>query len=401
MVISPDSRPYRSDAPLQSSSSSGRSPAGLTTTAWSPCAQLTLADWVRQGRWLGALGRGSGWWIGDWVRYGTARYGDRYGPAARVTGYDVQSLRNMAYVAGRFQTPRRRDALSFSHHAELAGLPLEEQDLWLDRAEAGRCQFAPCARSCARRSDGSLRVGRWPKHGANVTQRPPPPVRRQSPAAWSLRLQDSLTARGTRRGLLRAPDPRVACTRAGQPLPSRWCVQNADVVSLQPPTRGSRILVTCTRPALSWPARMADERARVRRPDRLRTWALARRNPERGASSCSFHGPGRARADICASRRCDARNASPRAIPGRHGARFRSAGWARPWALTAASFRGVRPTRQENSFGAGRRRAHHIPTRLTRPDVPSRPFLQQQRRHSVRRNRAPGLCRNLRRLRRS
>jgi len=42
----------------------------------------------------------------------------------------------MAYVAGRFEVPRRREALSFSHHAELAGLPAEEQDLWLDRAEA-------------------------------------------------------------------------------------------------------------------------------------------------------------------------------------------------------------------------------------------------------------------------
>jgi hypothetical protein len=112
-------------------------PAAISTTAWSPRVALTVADWIRQGRWLGALGRGSGWWIGDWVRYGSARYGDRYRPAARATGYDVHSLRNMAYVAGRFDVPRRRESLSFSHHAELASLPVEEQDLWLDRAEAG------------------------------------------------------------------------------------------------------------------------------------------------------------------------------------------------------------------------------------------------------------------------
>jgi hypothetical protein len=135
MLTSPDSRPYSLDAPAPASSP--RSPAALTTTAWSPCMELTVADWARQGRWLGALGRGSGWWIGDWVRYGNARYGDRYGAAARVTGYDAQSLRNMAYVAGRFDVPRRRGGLSFSHHAELAGLPAAQQDLWLDRAEAG------------------------------------------------------------------------------------------------------------------------------------------------------------------------------------------------------------------------------------------------------------------------
>jgi hypothetical protein len=112
-------------------------PARLTTTAWFAQGSLAVGDWVRQGRWLGALGRASGWWIGDWVRYGNARYGERYKAAALVTGYDVHSLRNMAYVAGRFDVLRRRPCLSFSHHAELACLQPEEQELWLDRAEAG------------------------------------------------------------------------------------------------------------------------------------------------------------------------------------------------------------------------------------------------------------------------
>ena len=134
MAISSHSTPYR--AGVSASVSSPRRPAALTATAWVPRVELAVSGWAVQGRWLGALGRGSGWWIGDWVRYGNARYGERYGPAARLTGYDVQSLRNMAYVAGRFEAPRRREALSFSHHAELAGLPAEEQELWLDRAEA-------------------------------------------------------------------------------------------------------------------------------------------------------------------------------------------------------------------------------------------------------------------------
>jgi hypothetical protein len=54
-----------------------------------------------------------------------------------VTGYDVQSLMNMSYVASRFDASRRRPGLSFSHHAELAALPPEDQELWLDRAEVG------------------------------------------------------------------------------------------------------------------------------------------------------------------------------------------------------------------------------------------------------------------------
>jgi hypothetical protein len=109
----------------------------LTPTSWAAGRDLEVAEWVEQGRCLGAIGRASAWWIGDWVRYGSARYGDRYAAASRVTGYDVQSLMNMAYVASRFAPDRRRRSLSFSHHAEIAGLAPEDRELWLDRAEAG------------------------------------------------------------------------------------------------------------------------------------------------------------------------------------------------------------------------------------------------------------------------
>ena len=125
-------RPDRGGAPPTIPAT--RAQVGLTSKSWSPRAALTVADWVRLGRGLGALSRASGWWLGDWLRYGNARYGERYGAAARITGYDVQSLMNMAYVAGRFDVSRRREDLSFSHHAEVASLPAEEQDRWLDRA---------------------------------------------------------------------------------------------------------------------------------------------------------------------------------------------------------------------------------------------------------------------------
>jgi hypothetical protein len=111
--------------------------SAITPTSWSAGGELAVSEWVEQGRWLGAIGRASAWWIGDWIRYGSARYGDRYAAASQVTGYDVQSLMNMAYVASRFDVNRRRPGLSFSHHAELAGLAPEDQELWLDRIESG------------------------------------------------------------------------------------------------------------------------------------------------------------------------------------------------------------------------------------------------------------------------
>jgi hypothetical protein len=106
----------------------------LTPTSWMSGPDLGPADWIQWGRWLGTVGRGSGWWIGDWVRYGNARYGERYKLVANITGYDTQTLMNMAYVTSRFAPSRRREGLSFSHHAEVAALCQEEQDRWLERA---------------------------------------------------------------------------------------------------------------------------------------------------------------------------------------------------------------------------------------------------------------------------
>jgi hypothetical protein len=83
---------------------------------------------------LAEFGRVNNWWVGDWIRYGSAHWGEKYTEAARVTGLDAKTLRNIAYVASRFQLSRRRDNLSWTHHAELAALSPEQQDQWLDRA---------------------------------------------------------------------------------------------------------------------------------------------------------------------------------------------------------------------------------------------------------------------------
>lgn len=107
----------------------------LSRTAWVPEVDLDMREWVTCGRRLGALGRGIAWWIGDWLRYGNARYGEKYSRAARLTGYDAQSLMNMAYVASRFDVSRRREQLSWSHHAEVAALDSSTQDRWLDLAQ--------------------------------------------------------------------------------------------------------------------------------------------------------------------------------------------------------------------------------------------------------------------------
>ncbi|HEV3322543.1 MAG TPA: hypothetical protein VG147_10210 [Solirubrobacteraceae bacterium] len=95
-------------------------------------------EWLLEGHRIGTMFRGSPWWIGDWLLYGTARWGERYAEAAKVTGYDAKSLRNMRYIASRFDLSLRRDNLTWSHHALLAGCDPDQQMYWLDRASADR-----------------------------------------------------------------------------------------------------------------------------------------------------------------------------------------------------------------------------------------------------------------------
>jgi hypothetical protein len=120
----------------------GGAPGALSKIAWVPRRDLGHTDWLATGRRLGTIGRCSQWWIGDWVRYGTARWGEKYAEAARVTGYDVASLRNMAWVASRFDLSLRNDKLSWSHHVLLAPLEPEEQRKWLRRASEERLSVA-------------------------------------------------------------------------------------------------------------------------------------------------------------------------------------------------------------------------------------------------------------------
>lgn len=116
--------------------------SGISKIAWVPPADLEQAEWLSTGRRLGAIGRCSQWWIGDWIRFGTARWGERYTEAARVTGYDVASLRNMAWVAAQFDLSLRSDKLSWSHHVLLAPLPEDEQRHWIAKAVEQRLSVA-------------------------------------------------------------------------------------------------------------------------------------------------------------------------------------------------------------------------------------------------------------------
>lgn len=97
--------------------------------------RMTFEDWAHAGCQLSGIVDSSSWWLGDWLVFGKTHYADCYQLAIQRAGLRYQTLRNYAWVARRFEVNRRRAKLTFQHHAEIASLPIEEQDRLLDLAE--------------------------------------------------------------------------------------------------------------------------------------------------------------------------------------------------------------------------------------------------------------------------
>jgi hypothetical protein len=100
-----------------------------------PPGSLPYAKWLSVGRELSAVADSSAWCLGDWLIYGEDAFPGRYREAINQTSLKYQTLRNYAWVARRFTFARRRSALSFGHHAEVAGLSDPEQEFWMRKAE--------------------------------------------------------------------------------------------------------------------------------------------------------------------------------------------------------------------------------------------------------------------------
>ena len=105
---------------------------------WQLPQDLTEAEWRQAGEMLGKVERSVTWWLGDWWAFGEARYGERKA-VVEADGWEGPAFKtcaNAASVCESFkETSRRREHLSFSHHAEVAALPRDEADAVLSWAE--------------------------------------------------------------------------------------------------------------------------------------------------------------------------------------------------------------------------------------------------------------------------
>lgn len=82
----------------------------------------SFEEWQSMGDWLQSAERSLMWWIGDWVRFGEHKWGEKYAQAIDATGQSYQTLRDAAWVSGAFGLSERSDKLGWSHYRQAASV---------------------------------------------------------------------------------------------------------------------------------------------------------------------------------------------------------------------------------------------------------------------------------------
>jgi len=108
--------------------------ATLTRTGLTITGDMPYDRWEFLGQKLRAFEGSVMWWLGDWLNYGEAAYGEKYSQAIAATDYAYTTLAQAAWVAKAVQFCNRLQNLSWSHHREVADLDPAEQDAILDKA---------------------------------------------------------------------------------------------------------------------------------------------------------------------------------------------------------------------------------------------------------------------------
>ena len=128
-----------------------------------PIGTPTFEQWQEVGKFIRRSGSAVHFWIGDWLNYGEQKWGEMYTQAIEETGYDYQTVANDKYVASKVPFSRRRENLSFSSHGEVAKLPPEEQDKFLDLAEQNHLKTKELRELIKGKPKGNVPIPEVPK----------------------------------------------------------------------------------------------------------------------------------------------------------------------------------------------------------------------------------------------
>lgn len=97
--------------------------------------ETTFEQWSEIGQWLQSVERSVMWWIGDWVRFGEHRWGEKYAQAIEATGHSYQTIADAKWVASSFEFSERSENLPWSHYRQVASLQKASRLSLLKQAE--------------------------------------------------------------------------------------------------------------------------------------------------------------------------------------------------------------------------------------------------------------------------
>jgi hypothetical protein len=126
--------------------------------------KLPFDDWEAIGKQLKMADAAVQWWVGDWLNFGEKAYGEIYAQAIDATEWRYQTLANAKSIAAKIEFYRRRENLSFSHHAEVVSLPPAQQDKLLDEAienQWTRAELRTAVRDLKRTASVEEQFARW------------------------------------------------------------------------------------------------------------------------------------------------------------------------------------------------------------------------------------------------
>jgi hypothetical protein len=159
----------RAAAAIQTTAKVSLTPLGLDVLD-----RLTLDDWRDLGTQIGSGARSMAFVIGDWLVYAEGSNGRGtfeeylpqsqnipgwlYAEGSRLTGMDVATLANYAYVARNVPRALRNDSLSWEHHKKVTKLKDDvEKRRWLKVAAKAGTNGQPVS---TRRLARSIEAGR-------------------------------------------------------------------------------------------------------------------------------------------------------------------------------------------------------------------------------------------------
>lgn len=90
-------------------------------------------EWIEAGTTLRELHNSVLWWVGDWLRFGKAHFGEQHSQALGGCGYSIDMLRRAENVSGFYSRESRFSGLSWTHHR--IAMRTTDARSWLDRAE--------------------------------------------------------------------------------------------------------------------------------------------------------------------------------------------------------------------------------------------------------------------------